>query len=340
MTFSWSGRQLTSITRTGTNNNISYNYGPDGLRVSKIRNGVERTDYYDGDKLVLRVTDGQRAEFHYDDNGIVMSAVLPGGMVYYVHNAQGDVVGLTNISGQLVVEYQYDAWGNIMGITGSRAHDLGIQNPFRYRGYYFDNETSWYYLQSRHYVPEWGRFLNADEPEMLFKLGSEILGSNLYAYCFNNPIKFIDPSGLLPIVARSGSFHRSYQAAVTAWANRWAPQSHGVEFGAIIYRFRIGWITRFFVGETYRGFRTQNWYTVINGLGAGLLTAVARQYVLRFFWPLASLQIIGFAHTHPVNSDNLPSGPDVWLKRLGWIVSLRVFPIAVHRNGRTSVRYF
>ena len=92
--------------------------------------------------------------------------------------------------------------------------------------------------------------------------------------------------------------------------------------------------TAFFMGETYKGFKTQNWYTVINGLGAGYLTSAVARAISTVIsisrsYTTFKLQIVGFAHTHPVNHSNSPSGPDVWMKRLGWIVSLRIFPIAV-----------
>lgn len=94
-----------------------------------------------------------------------------------------------------MVEYTYDAWGAITSITGSMADTLGRMNPFRYRSYYYDAETELYYLQSRYYDPAMGRFLNADDPTMLFLVGGKALGANLFAYCFNNPVMFIDPDG-------------------------------------------------------------------------------------------------------------------------------------------------
>ena len=95
-----------------------------------------------------------------------------------------------NSAGTAVVEYTYDAWGKPLATTGSMANTLGLHNPLRYRGYVYDRETGLYYLQSRYYNPEWGRFINADS-----QLTSGLLGGNLYAYCLNNPINAIDPMG-------------------------------------------------------------------------------------------------------------------------------------------------
>ena len=91
----------------------------------------------------------------------------------------------------------YDAWGNVLRSTqiatgGSAANNV---NPFRYRGYYYDTETQLYYLQSRYYNPQWGRFLNADG---YFSTGTGLLGHNMYAYCNNNPVMEYDPSGKFP----------------------------------------------------------------------------------------------------------------------------------------------
>jgi RHS repeat-associated protein len=99
--------------------------------------------------------------------------------------------------GSIVVEYVYDAWGKPLAVTGTLAATLGAANPMRYRGYYWDAEIGFYYLQSRYYNPEWGRFISADEPIML-GLSDNILGTNLFAYCGNNPVMRIDLDGQLP----------------------------------------------------------------------------------------------------------------------------------------------
>ena len=117
--------------------------------------------------------------------------------IYYLQtNLQGDVVGIYNASGTKIYEYAYDAWGNIIKSSqvatgGSAAHAV---NPFRYRGYYYDTETGLYYLQSRYYNPEWGRFLNADFAEVIGN-ESTLTDKNLYAYCDSNPIMRQDHNG-------------------------------------------------------------------------------------------------------------------------------------------------
>jgi len=113
-------------------------------------------------------------------------------MDYYVTNLQGDVVAILDSTGAAVVEYTYDAWGRPLTTTGSMAPTLGQYNPLRYRGYVYDRETGLYYLQSRYYNPEWGRFINSDS-QLNPQLG--LLGFNAFAYCSNNPINYSDYSG-------------------------------------------------------------------------------------------------------------------------------------------------
>ena len=111
---------------------------------------------------------------------------------YYVLNLQGDVVKLIHyIPGfeyDSVATYEYDAWGNILSSSGS----LAEINPLRYRGYYYDSETGFYYLQSRYYDPQNRRFINADS---YASTGQGFVGTNMFAYCNNSPILFVDHDG-------------------------------------------------------------------------------------------------------------------------------------------------
>ena len=112
---------------------------------------------------------------------------------------QGDIVGLLDNSGALVVEYKYDAWGKLISTTGSLAATLGKRNPFRYHGYIYDEETGLYYLRSRYYNPVVGRFVNADE-----LLGEKLLTGNVFAYCLNRPVAKADKSGRFAATVAGG----------------------------------------------------------------------------------------------------------------------------------------
>ena len=130
--------------------------------------------------------------FSYDASGAVAAVDFNGTYYYYVRNGQGDIVKLIDGSRNTVVEYAYDSWGKLLSCTGTLATSLGSLNPFRYRGYVYDEETQWYYLKSRYYDPETCRFISAD---VLLSTGQGVLGHNCYAYCGNNPIERIDSEG-------------------------------------------------------------------------------------------------------------------------------------------------
>ena len=111
-------------------------------------------------------------------------------------NMQGDVVAIYDESGLIVAEYVYDAWGNCVII--SSVDGVAELNPIRYRGYYFDQETGLYYLKTRYYDPEVGRFVNMDDVTILDTSMEHINGLNLYAYCFNNCVNMVDNTGMWP----------------------------------------------------------------------------------------------------------------------------------------------
>ena len=99
-------------------------------------------------------------------------------------------------SGNLVVSYTYDTWGKLISTTGSLASTIGVKNPYRYRGYRYDTETGLYYLQSRYYNPDWGRFVNADG---ITGVEGELLTHNMFSYCVNNPVNMEDSSGYISV---------------------------------------------------------------------------------------------------------------------------------------------
>ena len=107
---------------------------------------------------------------------------------YYVTNLQGDVLRILDETGTTVAAYTYDPWGKLLSATGT----LAETNPLRYRGYYYDAETCLYYVSSRYYDPEIGRWINADG---YVSTGQDIIGCNMFAYCGNNPVNRSDPTG-------------------------------------------------------------------------------------------------------------------------------------------------
>ena len=134
--------------------------------------------------------------FYYDDQGAPVSVELNGTRYYYHRNLQGDVIGLYIYTGAQVVSYTYDPWGKLLNITDTSGTDIGTLNPLRYRGYYYDTETGFYFLQSRYYDPTVGRFINVDG--QLSGVGGDMQGYNLFAYCQNDPVNLSDNTGHWP----------------------------------------------------------------------------------------------------------------------------------------------
>jgi RHS repeat-associated protein len=144
---------------------------------------------------VRETTGTDTIDYFYDENGNLYGLKLNGAEYYYIRNGQNDIIDILDFNGDVVVSYSYDTWGKLLSITGILADTVGVKNPYRYRGYMYDTETGLYYLQSRYYDPEIGRWINAD---IMVDNGMGILGTNMYGYCINNPVNMIDDSGEIP----------------------------------------------------------------------------------------------------------------------------------------------
>ncbi len=140
------------------------------------------------------VTPEHRLDFLYDENDRLYGFVLDKtAMYFYVRDTLENVLGIVDSTGNLVVQYAYNAWGKNLGITGTLATTVGEYNPFRYKGYHFDSDTGMYYCHTRYYVPDWCRWLCADGVIGLDPFG--LFDQNLYCYCGNDPVNYFDPTG-------------------------------------------------------------------------------------------------------------------------------------------------
>ena len=187
-TFTWTQGRRLATAKVGSTN-ISYAYDMAGVRSSKTV-GSTKYDFTTLSGLVTRQTGGGKTiDFVYDENNQPLAMKYNNTLYYYVLNAQGNVVRIVNSSRSVVASYTYDPWGKIISSSGTLA-DI---NPLRYRGYYYDSETGFYYLQSRYYDPEIGRFINADSYASTDATG--LLSTNMFAYCENDPVNGSDPNG-------------------------------------------------------------------------------------------------------------------------------------------------
>ena len=200
MNLTWErGSMLKSLTKDGKT--FTYTYDAGGNRVQKEVDGVTTRYFYNGNKVVgMSITnasgDVEKIHFIYDSEGNLFAMQTVTGTYYYLHNLQNDIVGLIDSDGTQVVSYQYDSWGRPLddGTTDNTSDQIGSRNPFRYREYFYDVETGFYYVSSRYYDPEIERFINADTTDVLV-VKTDIYDKNLYAYCDNNPIVRKDSDG-------------------------------------------------------------------------------------------------------------------------------------------------
>ena len=207
------GRQL--LSSRVNSRTVYYDYNKDGIRIEKNVSG-RYTDRYilDGSKVIgmERTKSGSSVKdvyhFIYDEMGNIWEAICYiGGSTtpvryYYRTNAQGDVKQIVDSNYNVVAYYAYDAWGKLLAVLDGNDNPItdsshfAVVNPFRYRGYVYDTETGFYYLQSRYYDPEIGRFINADGEISGIEIGAK--GYNLFAYCYNDPVNMFDETGQWP----------------------------------------------------------------------------------------------------------------------------------------------
>ena len=203
MALTWGeGRRLKRIAATA--GEVTFAYDSDGKRVKKTSGNTETKYYYNGSTLsgLVRTTTGNTGttkttvQFVYDAEGKPFLLRLNGKTDYfYLYNGLGDVVGLVDSSNKVVVRYQYNSWGKVTSSEDTSGVSLATLNPFCYRKYVYDPETGLYCLGSRYYDPEVGRFVNADDTDVIFAKPQELYHKNLYVYCYNNPVVRRDLQG-------------------------------------------------------------------------------------------------------------------------------------------------
>lgn len=187
---------------------IEFDYNLEGIRSSKTVGNI--THYYtlDGSRILTEQWDEQSNNewinhfiaYIYDEQGSPIGmqyrtsdyAADVFDYFYFEKNLQGDVIAVYSENGINLLSYEYDAWGNFKTYINSTNVGGAQYNPFRYRSYYYDSETGLYYLNSRYYNPDTGRFLNADEH---ISSNNDLLGFNMFIYCSNNPVTNYDPNG-------------------------------------------------------------------------------------------------------------------------------------------------
>lgn len=213
---------LNQLTQTLTKNyKVSFTYDAEGLRTSKTVNGEKTVFVWDGDQLVMELSEGGKVQKRYiRGNDLVYSDKgTDTEKQYYVTDPHGNVVQLMDESGKVTKTYEYDSFGNEVN------PDSKDENPFRYCGEYYDKETEEIYLRARYYQPNVGRFLTRDS---YTGESDEPLSLHLYTYCENDGINSVDPSG-----------HKKYAkeeplAGLSVWLDKYINSDLGKENKKVI----------------------------------------------------------------------------------------------------------
>ncbi len=173
---------------------IQYTYNANGIRTSKIVDGVEHNYTLEGSKILREVWDNNTLIPLYDNEDAVCGIIFNNEPFYFQKNLQGDVITIVNKDAQVVAKYSYDAWGVCTVTQDSSECGIATVNPYRYRSYYYDADIQMYYLQSRYYDMFTARYINADDIKAL-SADNTILSCNIFTYCKNNSITNIDDTG-------------------------------------------------------------------------------------------------------------------------------------------------
>ena len=190
--------------------------------------------------------------YRYDVNGNLASItrVKADGTkftLYAICNSRGDVEELRQLNGSLYARYVYDTWGNTLHIYDANGAEitstanLAVQNPIRYRGYYFDSETGLYYLQSRYYDPIICRFLNADS---YVSTGTGIIGFNMFSYCNNNPVLYVDITGMMHVKGTDACGTSSFDEVFEVYSS----EKYSYYKGVLVVRHNIDFLTSWSYG--------------------------------------------------------------------------------------------
>ena len=227
-TYTWQmGSQLAKVTGDGLE--AAYTYDASGIRTSKTVNGVKTEYLTAGSRILAEKKNGTWQQYLYDGDGQLTAMTYKGKDYYFIRDNLRAITGLVDSEGKAVVNYRYNSWGKLLGITGSMAGSLGKDNPYRYKGYYYDEETGMYYLKSRYYDPEICRFISADDVTVMIDSPMSLTDKNLYAYCDNDPVNKKDEEGELPQFVLMGLIGAAANVGMSFITAKFLGQDYGWE---------------------------------------------------------------------------------------------------------------
>lgn len=224
--FSWQGRDLAGV--VDGSDTYTFVYNDQGIRTSKTKNGVTTTYYLNGSQIMAEETSGNITVYIYDASGTPIGMQYRGAnyssskwdIYWYEKNLFGDIVAVYKHNGTKLISYTYDTWGNFTTTYhNSGASTTATNNPFTYRGYYYDSDLELYYLQTRYYDSTTGRFISPDDESVITATPNALTDKNLYAYCDNNPVMRVDRDGEFWFGALVGAIVNVAASATVAWLN-------------------------------------------------------------------------------------------------------------------------
>ena len=225
-TYTWQmGSQLAKVTGDGLE--AAYTYDASGIRTSKTVNGVKTEYLTAGSRILAEKKNGTWQQYLYDGDGQLTAMTYKGKDYYFIRDNLRVITGLVDSEGKAVVNYRYNSWGKLLSITGSMAESLGKDNPYRYKGYYYDEETGMYYLKNRYYDPEICRFISADDVTVMIDSPMSLGDKNLYAYSDNDPINKKDEDGDLPQFVVMGLVGAAANVGISFVAAKATGQDYG-----------------------------------------------------------------------------------------------------------------
>jgi RHS repeat-associated protein len=227
-----------------------YQYNTNGLRTKKTLNHETTNFTWDGTNLAKEQTGDITNIYNYDITGI-HSASMNGSLSIYIKDTHGNVIGVTDDTGVIVNNYEYDAFG--VQISGDSA-----PSPFGYCGEYLDNESGLIYLRNRYYNSETGRFITEDSIKD---------GLNWYIYCGNNPVSFVDLEGLEYIVVSGGKYNTSRESGKYNYEFIETAIKKLRELKALDDGEGITWMI---TADGWSGEEKQRFYDVANEIGVGI----------------------------------------------------------------------
>ncbi|MGI6359594.1 MAG: RHS repeat-associated core domain-containing protein [Acholeplasmatales bacterium] len=275
-TFEGSKLKQVSIPEAGVG--FTYKYNDEGVRIFKNNYG---TYYYYtvlGNKVLKETWGNNTIIYTYDVDGSLISFNYNGVEYFYVKSSLNDIMKIVNSSGSILVTYDYDAYGNIINVTDNSGINLSYINPYRYRSYRYDNETGYYYLNQRYYDPSIGRFISRDDIGYIDP--SDSRGLNLYAYCMNNPIMYVDPDGEFAVTTFLISI--AIGAVFGGFLGGFTAINNGAEIGS--QEFWIGLVTGAILGAAVGA--VAGW-SIAGGSAAllnGGLSSIANKFISDIFY--------------------------------------------------------